>query len=222
MSLKKYMLVDLLITGLIGFLVEFLGVFVFNKMIYATMIPCAISLLVVMISTTRWGSKGLVLIPFLALSTVLSGRFINPNEQFRAVYDWKLFVSLVLSLGTFSLNHFWFKIRKEKHIKETMGSLVVLAIIDIIISALVLVLAYYLLTSQNLIMALPVWSLYGYAVLIIGTCVLFPQGVLVDVKDSIEKRKLERIVEEDFHMRLDDEDDEENSSVEKGVLECKK
>lgn len=222
MSLKKYMLIDLLITGIIGMIVEFFGVYVFNKMIYATIIPYAISLLIMMIATTRWKSKGLILIPFLALSTILSGRFINPNEQFRAVYNLELYISLVVSLGTFSLNYFWFNIRKSKKIKETMGSLVILNIIDIVISTLMLVLVYYLLTSQNLIMAFPVWSIFAYALLILGTCILFNQGVLVDVVENIENKNEEMIHEEDFHMVLEDDEENEDSSVEKGVLGCKK
>lgn len=218
MSLKKYMLVDLFITGCIGIVVEFLGTYVLNKIIYATIIPYAISLLIMMVATTRWGSWGLLIAPFIALSTVLSGRLINPHEQFRALYDWKLYLSLIFSLLTFSLNYFWFKFRNNK--KETMGSLVILAIMDIIVATLVLVLMYYLFTFNNLIMAFPVWGLYGYAILIIGTCILFTQGVLVNVKKSLQEKHLELMEEDEFQMRLDDI--EENSNVEKGVLECKK
>jgi len=217
MSLKKYMLIDLIITCCIGVAIEFLGTYVLNKLIYATIIPYAISLLIMMVATTRWGSWGLLVVPLLALSTVLSGRLINPHEQFRALYDWKLYVSLVFSLGVFSFNHFWFKSRENK--KESMGSFVLLALLDIVVATLMLVLMYYMLSSQNLILALPVWGLYGYAILIIGTCILFKQGVLVDVKKTLMDKHLEKIEEDDFHMRLDDEED---SGVEKGVLECKK
>lgn len=216
MSLKKYMFVDLLTSAIIGILVEFLGVFVLNKLIYAMIIPFAISLLIMMVVTTRWGSWGLVIVPVLALSTVLSGRLINPHEQFKLLYDWKLYISLIFSLSTFSLNYLWFKIFKDKKIKQTMGTLSLLGVIDIIISTLMLVLIYYMLTSQNLIMAFPIWGLYGYAILIIGTCILFKQGVLVDVKSALKENYVERIEEEEFRMVL--EDDEENSSVEKGVL----
>ena len=69
-------------------------------------------------------------------------------------------------------------------------------------------------------MAFPVWGLYGYAILIIGTCILFSQGVLINVKKSLKEKHLELIEEDDFQMRLDEID--ENSDVEKGVLECKK
>ena len=216
MSLKKYMFVDLLTSAIIGILVEFLGVFVLNKLIYAMIIPFAISLLIMMVVTTRWGSWGLVIVPVLALSTVLSGRLINPHEQFKLLYDWKLYISLIFSLSTFSLNYLWFKIFKDKKIKQTMGTLSLLGVIDIIISTLMLVLIYYMLTSQNLIMAFPIWGLYGYAILIIGTCILFKQGVLVDVKSTLKENYVERIEEEEFRMVLEDE--EENSSVEKGVL----
>ena len=221
MSLKKYMFIDLLITGIIGMAVEFFGVFMFNKMIYATIIPYAVSLLIMMIATTRWRSFGLILIPFMALATVLSGRFINPNEQFRELYNIDLYLSLVSSLSIFSLNYFWFKIRKEKNLKETRGSFVILSLVDIVFSTLVLIFVYFLLTTQNLIMAFPVWSIFAYALLIIGTCILFSQGVLIDVKENLKNQHLERIEEEDFQMRLDDEEIED-SSVEKGVLECKK
>lgn len=216
MSLKKYMFVDLLTSAIIGILVEFLGVFVLNKLIYAMIIPFAISLLIMMVVTTRWGSWGLVIVPVLALSTVLSGRLINPHEQFKLLYDWKLYISLIFSLSTFSLNYLWFKIFNDKKIKQTMGTLSLLGVIDIIMSTLMLVLIYYMLTSQNLIMAFPIWGLYGYAILIIGTCILFKQGVLVDVKSTLKENYVERIEEEEFHMVLEDE--EENSSVEKGVL----
>ena len=216
MSLKKYMFVDLLTSAIIGILVEFLGVFVLNKLIYAMIIPFAISLLIMMVVTTRWGSWGLVIVPVLALSTVLSGRLINPHEQFKLLYDWKLYISLIFSLSTFSLNYLWFKIFNDKKIKQTMGTLSLLGVIDIIISTLMLVLIYYLLTSRNLIMAFPAWGLYGYAILIIGTCILFKQGVLVDVKSTLKENYVERIEEEEFRMVLEDE--EENSSVEKGVL----
>ena len=216
MSLKKYMFVDLLTSAIIGILVESLGVFVLNKLIYAMIIPFAISLLIMMVVTTRWGSWGLVIVPVLALSTVLSGRLINPHEQFKLLYDWKLYISLIFSLSTFSLNYLWFKIFNDKKIKQTMGTLSLLGVIDIIMSTLMLVLIYYMLTSQNLIMAFPIWGLYGYAILIIGTCILFKQGVLVDVKSTLKENYVERIEEEEFHMVLEDE--EENSSVEKGVL----
>ena len=215
MSLKKYMFVDLLTSAIIGILVEFLGVFVLNKLIYAMIIPFAISLLIMMVVTTRWGSWGLVIVPVLALSTVLSGRLINPHEQFKLLYDWKLYISLIFSLSTFSLNYLWFKIFNDKKIKQTMGTLSLLGVIDIIISTLMLVLIYYMLTSRNLIMAFPAWGLYGYAILIIGTCILFKQGVLANVKSTLKENYVERIEEEEFHMVLEDEED---SSVEKGVL----
>ena len=219
MSLKKYMLIDLLITGIIGIVVEFLGVYVFNKMIYATIIPYAVSLLVMMISTTRWGSWGLILVPFLALSTVLSGRLINPTEALKSFYDWKLFISLFVSLSTFSLNYCWFDFKKKRKIQETMGSMAGLACLDIVVATLMLVLVYYILTGNMFILAFPVWGLYGYAMLILGTCILFTQGVLVNVKDKIIEDKNQLYEEDDFHMQLDEEED---SGVEKGVLECKK
>lgn len=220
MSLKKYMFIDLLMTGIIGVAVEFLGVFVFNKMIPATIIPFAISLLIMMISTTRWGSRGLILVPFLALSTVLSGKLINPTEALRTCYDWKLYVSLIVSLSTFSLNFCWFDFRKKRNIKESMGSMVGLAILDIVIATIMLVSVYYILTGNpSYILAFPVWGFYGYAMLVIGTCILFTQGVLVNVKQKLLDEKNLMLEEDDFHMCLDDEED---SSVEKGVLECKK
>ena len=82
-----------------------------------------------------------------------------------------------------------------------------------------LVLVYYLLTGNMFILAFPVWGLYGYAMLILGTCILFTQGVLVNVKQKILDDKIQLYEEDDFHMQLDDEED---SGVEKGVLECKK
>lgn len=216
MSLRKYMVIDLLISGIIGMGVEFLGVYVFNNMLLAKIIPYAVSMLVVMITTSRWGNKGLIVIPFVALATVLSGRLINPHVDFAKAYDWKLYVSLVLSLYTFSLNHFWFKLRKNRKIKETPGSMMALCFIDIVTSWVVLTMVYFALTSELYILAFPVWGLYGYALLIIGTFLLFRQGVLINVKDNFLRLKEENQNDNDFRMCLDDLEIE--SDVEKGVF----
>ena len=217
MSLKKYMLIDLLITTVIGMIVEFFAIFVFNKMIYATIIPFAVSLLIMMIATTRWGSYGILVVPFIALATILSGRLINPTDDLKVLYDWKLYISLLFALSTFSLNYCWFDYRKKHNHKNTMGSMVLLGIIDAVIATLMLALVYYIFTSNMFILAFPVWSIFGYALLILGTCILFTQGVLINVKDKFLEEKAILYEEEDFHMVLDDI--EEESDVEKGVLE---
>lgn len=70
------MVIDLAILALIGCLVELLGIYLFNAMLTATMITSAVSLLMMLISTTRWGYKGLIIAPLLALATIISGRFL--------------------------------------------------------------------------------------------------------------------------------------------------
>ena len=86
------MVIDLITIGVIGTIIEALGIYIFNQMIYATIITSSFSLLVMLIGTTRWGSKGLILAPFLALATIVSGRFFVTNPDLRPNYDWKLYV----------------------------------------------------------------------------------------------------------------------------------
>ena len=49
MSLRKYKIIDLTILCIIGLIVEGLGIYVFNKMINATIISTAVSLLIILV-----------------------------------------------------------------------------------------------------------------------------------------------------------------------------
>ncbi|MBD5390870.1 hypothetical protein HDR67_02570, partial [bacterium] len=73
------MAIDLVILTIIGCAGEVLGNFVFNKMLIATMIATTLSLLIVFVAIFRWGWRGLLIAPILALATVLSGYFLNPQ-----------------------------------------------------------------------------------------------------------------------------------------------
>ena len=64
-----------------------------------------------------------------------------------------------------------------------------------------------MLTGEFYLLAFPVWSAFSYVILMVGSCVLFKQGVLVNVKDNFIRQNEELKFEaQDFQFCLDEED----------------
>lgn len=220
MSLKKYMLIDLLILTVIGCIIEAVGVFTVNKMITATMVASAVSLLMMLIATTRWGWKGLFIAPILAAATIISGRFFNSHENFKALYDWKLYIAIVCSLLSFGVNEIWFRYINYKETFKSFKFILILSAIDIVASQLVLSLMYFALAQQFLLLGFLAWNACSFVLLIIGAVVLRKQNVLVNVKENLLEMK-NQPDDADFRMNLEenevqDIEDEEEKKEEKG------
>lgn len=214
------MLVDLAILGVIGIIVEAIGIYAFNAMLTCMMMSTAFSLLIMFAATTRWGWKGLILAPILALATILCGRFLNPRVTYRINYDWKLYIATVFQLLSVSFNILWFKKIKDeyqttKSIQLTFG----LCAIDCIISLLVLSLVYLILAKKFLLLSFIIWNAFGYAILFVGAFVLSRQNILVNIKkDLIRKEQDRKEAEADFSLNLSDEEklDEQKGDYKNG------
>lgn len=214
------MLVDLAILGVIGIIVEAIGIYAFNAMLTCVMMSTAFSLLIMFAATTRWGWKGLILAPILALATILCGRFLNPRVTYRINYDWKLYIATVFQLLSVSFNILWFKKIKDeyqttKSIQLTFG----LCAIDCIISLLVLSLVYLILAKKFLLLSFIIWNAFGYAILFVGAFILSRQNILVNIKkDLIRKEQDRKEAEADFSLNLSDEEklDEQKGDYKNG------
>lgn len=200
------MAIDLIILAVIGCAVEFLGIFVFNKMIVAQAMTSAISLLIMMVATFRWGWKGLLLSPLLALATILSGHFINPQIDYRQNYDWRLYIATLAQLLSTAVNLLWFKkIKDEQATAKKLQFLFALCAIDCIVSLLSVSLVYLVLSFKFLLLDFAIWNAFSYAILFVGSFVLSRQEILVNVKKNIINKKVEREEAENFKMNLPDE-----------------
>ena len=154
-SLRKFMIIDLLILGIIGCVIEAVLMYAFNMMINANLIASAASLLVLLVAISRWGKKGLFLIPFLALSTVLSGRFFNVHEYYREYYDWQFYISVCCSLLASGVSSMvWYKYSNQKLTFKSPYKTFGLCFINIFVSLITLSLIYFLIPVRVLVTAL--------------------------------------------------------------------
>lgn len=200
------MILDLLFLGIIGCVIEVVGIYAFNKMIYASMITSAVSLLIMFVATTRWGIKGLILAPFLALATVLSGRFlihITEEINFRSNYDWRLYIAITCSLLSFAINSLWFKKISHKETFKYKGKMMLLVVIDILVSQIVLSFVYLVLRRTFLILGFATWNMFSFIIFIVGAFVLSGQNVLVNIKENLlEVEQFKK--EEEVSFNFDD------------------
>lgn len=210
------MIIDLIIMGIIGFAIEALGIYIFNQMIYATIITSSFSLLMMLMATTRWGWKGLVLAPVLALATVISGKYFITNPNFRPNYDWQLYVAILFSLLAFAVNIVWFKKKNYRQTYSKVSNIFILVLIDIVVSQMTLSIVYLILKQTFQLFAFIAWNFYSFVVLFVGALALRAMGVMIDVEANINYTK-EMLEDERTSFNFDDEE-EENSKKEEGEL----
>lgn len=230
-SLKKYMVVDLLILIIIGCLIDFFGI-KFGGIVLASAPMTIISLLITIIAVTRWNLWGLLVCPFLALFTILGGSNIEVG-YLRATYDWHLGVSLLIGHLSIGFNVIFYK---KIGTKKVIGSpyVIFLILLDYILFCTLQFITYRLLTSGTLLHsglyeytytyvnqnketitetknickfgeAGFVTNLFGLAVAILGVYVSRSQGILCNVKQKfIDDRENAKLMKEDENFRIDD------------------
>ena len=106
-SVKKYMFVDLLLLASIGFILELLVVKFSGLVLYAAP-SVTIALLIVFIAVARWNLWGLLICPLLALATLIGGQKIELS-YIAAVYDYKMYISILFGYCGLALNVIFFK-----------------------------------------------------------------------------------------------------------------
>lgn len=96
-SLKKYMIIDLIILTVIGTIIELIAMYIIPRSVPYLVPTFCISITIILVAIARWGWQGLILVPVMALICWGSGSIVGrPNES----YDWRMFLSNLI--GFFS------------------------------------------------------------------------------------------------------------------------
>lgn len=224
-ALFKYMIFDLSTILIVGFVLELLCVKFGTTVFYGTPFIC-MSFMMVFIAVVRWNLWGLILIPILVVATIIGGRW-SEVPYLAAVYNYKIYISVVIGLLIIGLNVILFKIFGTDKVIVSWVRVVGLILIDYLLFSIIQVLVYRLLTSHNITKTGIeiyefvkkngdvkeynlckfgeggfIYDLFGLAVAIVGILVLRSQGVVCNAKQrSIEDRKnaeLDRLDRENF------------------------
>lgn len=148
-SLKGYMVFDLIVLTIIGCLLEGFGAKCCGD-IFTSAPTITLSFLILYIAIARWNLWGLVIVPFLALANKIGGGMIN-FSFIKAVYDWKLYISVILGMLTMGANVIIFKRYSSKRISSEIATLVGILVLDYLLYTVVQWTSYRLLTSGDLL-----------------------------------------------------------------------
>ena len=222
-SIKKYMIIDLLVIALTGLIFEIIVMYIFLEMFGSHVVPFyIISLLITIISVGRWNYKGLVMAPIMSLISVLCGYLVRrmTDSDGYAIYNWKMYITNCLSLLT-AIVIIPFK-KMSKTFNENKDGAIATAIIFgvMVLAYLVEVLSYGVLTLTNPIeylAALAVVNIPCWFFTILVMFILRKQGIVVDVKKNLISKKKEAELEQEYYSKYrneilekPNEDDEES------------
>ena len=233
-SVKKYMIVDLLVLAVIGFILEFLCVKFSGTVLYAAP-SVTIALLIAFIAIARWNLWGLLICPILALATLWGGTKIEVSYM-SAVYDYKLYISMVLGYLGLAINVIFFEKFSTKKVISSAGYIGII-ILDYILFCALQMLTYYVLcittgdsglftyqikendvikeittNVQQFGMNGFVYNLLGFVILIVGGYVLRSQGVICNRKQKfIDDKENAELMAKDLNFRIEEAD--ENAHV---------
>jgi len=218
---------DLLTITIVGFILEVLCVKFGSTVFYGTPFIC-ISFLMVFIAVVRWNLYGLIIAPILVLATIVGGRW-SELPYLAAVYDYRIYISVLIGLLSIGLNVIIFKKYGTAKITVSWYKIVIMIIINYLIFSLIQVVVYRLLSAHTLMHNGKimyeyinkddeikvynlcrygesgfVYDLFGLIVGIVGTLILRSQGVVCNaLQKSIEDRKnaeLDRLDRENFSI----------------------
>ncbi|MDE6584540.1 MAG: hypothetical protein K2K15_03970 [Anaeroplasmataceae bacterium] len=215
------MVQDLILLTLIGCVLEGLCTKMLGFVLDA--IPTAtISLIVVFIAVARWNLWGLLTVPLLAIGTLVGG-MLHIIPEVGAVYDWKIYLSVVLGLCTIGIDVIFFKKMGTKNALQKTWLMILILLLNYILFNLVHIFFYkifafgnpfilgdclYTITFEDESHMMHtntyyidneyIYNLFGLAILIVGSFVLRSQGVISNVVDKlVEDRENAEMLRED-------------------------
>ncbi len=204
---------DLTILTIIGFAIEiFLIKFGASVLIGAPFM--GITLLIVFLSVVRWNLWGLITAPIMAGAVWLGGIWID-IPYLRAVYDWRVYISLVIGLMSVGLNVILFKKFGTKKVLNDSWITVLVVVITYAIVCGVQTLIYSLITypdAQNMIYYFNsknydlryygamgiVYNLLGLVIAVVGSLIFRSQGVLCNAKQKLLDDKKNAELDKEF------------------------
>lgn len=217
---------DLATMLVVGFVLELICVKFGTTVFFGTPFMC-ISLLIIFIASVRWNFGGLLIVPLLALATIIGGRW-SELPYLAHVYDYRIYISILLGfiLVVVTNSIIFIKIGTGK-VVVSFWRIVGLILLDYFLFTLIQFVSYRLFTSHDLTESGKmiyeyttksgvvkrhnlcdygengiVYNLFALFVAVVGTFVLRSQGVVCNAKQkSIEDRKnaeLDRLDRENF------------------------
>lgn len=230
----KYMTFDLVVLTVIGFILEVLSIKFGGEVLDGA--PTAfITLLIMFIAIVRWNAWGMVVAPFLALATLLGGKW-SGYDYLSKVYDWRIYISTVAGLLSFGVDAIIFKKKGTREIVSSAWLLLIL-LMNSILFLVIQIGLYRLLTSGDLIHMGEiifesryddvgevnlcaygesglVFDLLGIAVLYIGTYILRSQGVICNAIDRlVEDKKNAELNRLDTQFTISEAEDSEKNQT---------
>ena len=208
---------DLIMLTFIGGLLEVFTTKFATVVFNGTPFMC-ISLLIVFIAVARWNLWGLLTIPLLALTTMLGGKWSEAN-YLAMVYDWRMYLSTVLSLCMVGVNVIFFKKSTTKYVASQPLYMILLMLLDYALVCVVQILLYRLFCAGTLAHSgyiefsytkvnengvsevikenlcrygegTLVYNLFGLVVLFVGGFILRSQGIICNVKQRFIDDKI--------------------------------
>lgn len=143
------MVQDLILLTVLGVLLEGLTERFASTILSGTP-SVAFALFIVFFAVTRWKLWGLIIIPFLALSTWLGGS-LGEIKYLADAYDWRVFVAEICGLATIGVNVVFYRKHRTQSIITTTWKVILLIIFDYVLYCTVHFIVYRLLTSGSLI-----------------------------------------------------------------------
>lgn len=204
---------DLTILTIIGFVIEiFLIKFGASVLIGAPFM--GITLLIVFLSVTRWNLWGLITAPIMAGAVWIGGIMVD-IPYLRAVYDWRVYLSLVIGLMGVGLNVILFKKFGTKKVLNDSWITVLVVVITYAVVCGIQTVVYSLITypdAQNMYYYFNsknydlryygamgiVYNLLGLVIAIVGSLIFRSQGVLCNAKQKLLDDKKNAELDKEF------------------------
>lgn len=143
------MVQDLILLTVLGVLLEGLTERFASTILSGTP-TIAFALFIVFFAVTRWKLWGLIIVPFLALSTWLGGS-LGEIKYLADAYDWRVFIAEMCGLATVGINVVFYRNHKTQSIIATPWKLVLIIILDYVLYCVVHFVVYRLISSGNLL-----------------------------------------------------------------------
>jgi hypothetical protein len=210
MSLRKYMVIDLTILGLVGAVLEGVGVRSGFYVLAGNTPTTIISLLILFLSIVRWKWYGLAIVPILALGNFIGCLSIDPGkiEDYLVMFDYKYFISVLLGLSTMFVPIILMQKFGTNSIVKSNYKLVGISFLIFVLYELARVLSYWILGGRYIdILNAGFFDLVSLVVLILGSIIIRTQGSMIDVKDKIIADHEERLALNKEHLIQFDIDD---------------
>jgi hypothetical protein len=209
MSLKKYMVIDLIMLGFIGALLEGVGTNTGYFLLAGHTPTTILSLLIMVLAITRWKWWGLILAPVLALGNYIGGLSIDGLEGYNQIFNIQYYISVIIGLLGTSIILVFYKFVGLKKVTTSNLTLIGVGIVVFIVYELVRTATYWIIGGRYLgVLNANLFDLIGLVVLIVGSILIKHQGSLINVKDKLIEDKKEQIARQEAQMKALELDDE--------------